>query len=96
MLIMSDKNFSLGPEYLPVVLSGDFNLEPYSGVYKFLVEGSIEYAGKGKNLEPCEYKCLSRSLIPPSLHVTDECQHFNVLAHRLLGKSGGKIMVSLI
>ncbi|XP_008210018.1 protein angel isoform X1 [Nasonia vitripennis] len=87
------ENTSIGPRYLPIVLSGDFNLEPYSGVYKFITDGSIEFVGKGRNLERCDYRCLTNSLIPPHLYVTDECQHFNVLSKRLSGKGSGKVML---
>jgi protein angel len=82
-----------GPRYLPIVMSGDFNLEPYSGVYKFITEGSIKFIGKGRNLEQCDCRFLSNSLIPPHLYITDECQHFNVLYQRLSGKGDGKVMV---
>ncbi|XP_058790822.1 protein angel-like [Phymastichus coffea] len=87
------ENTLTGPRYLPIVLSGDFNLEPYSGVYNFVTEGSIEFVGKGRNLEESDYRCLSNSLIPPHLYVTDECQHLNVLSKRLSGIGSGKIML---
>lgn len=82
-----------GSKYLPIILMGDFNLEPHSGVYKFIVEGAFEYQGKGKNLEQTEYRPLSNSLIPPRLFITDNCQHFNVLKHRLHGEGTDKVMV---
>lgn len=85
--------YSHGPQYLPVILSGDFNLEPDSGVYKFVTEGSIEFQGKGRNLEKSDRFYLNNSLIPPNLFITDECQHFNVLSKRLTGKGSGKVMV---
>lgn len=75
------------------MLSGDFNLQPFSGVYKFIIEGSIEFMGKSKSLEKRDSRCLSNCLIPPHLYVTDECQHFNVLSQRLSGKGSGKVMV---
>ncbi|KAJ8670732.1 hypothetical protein QAD02_001991 [Eretmocerus hayati] len=87
------ENTPLGPQYLPIILSGDFNLLPHSGVYKFITEGSIEFMGKGRNLEECDYRCLTNSLIPPHLYVTDECQHFNVLSRRLSGKGSGRVML---
>ena len=90
---MNIKNFRLGPQYLPVIMCGDFNLEPCSGVYNFIVKGHIEYAGKGCNLESCDYRYITKPLIPSHLYVTDECQHFNILANRLSGKTGGTVMV---
>ncbi|XP_011505786.1 PREDICTED: protein angel [Ceratosolen solmsi marchali] len=87
------ENTPTGPRYLPIVISGDFNFEPYSGVYKFITEGSIEFIGKGRNLEQCDFHYLTNSLIPPHLYVTDECQHFNVLTQRLSGKGSGRVML---
>ncbi|XP_035723208.1 protein angel homolog 2-like isoform X1 [Vespa mandarinia] len=77
------ENTALGPKYLPIIFSGDFNLKPYTGVYKFITEGSFEYYGKGKNLEPTEFRALSYLLIPPLLHITDNCQYFHLLIKRL-------------
>lgn len=73
----------MGPKYLPIIFSGDFNLKPYTGVYKFITEGSFEYYGKGKNLEPTEFHALSYLLIPPLLRITDNCQYFHLLIKRL-------------
>ncbi|KAK2586648.1 hypothetical protein KPH14_011693 [Odynerus spinipes] len=77
------ENTELGPKYLPIILSGDFNLEPHTGVYKFITEGSFEYYSKGKNLEPAKYRCLSNLLIPPRLRITDNCQYLHLLLKRL-------------
>jgi len=87
------ENTITGPKYLPILLAGDFNLEPFTGVYKFLTEGSFEYCGKGRSLEPSQFRSLSNSLIPPRLCVTDNCQHFNVLTQRLRREGTGKVML---
>ncbi|XP_032686865.1 protein angel homolog 2 [Odontomachus brunneus] len=87
------ENTQKGPKYLPIILAGDFNLTPFSAVYKFLTEGSFEYYGKGRNLEPSEYHSLPNSLIPPRLCVTDNCQHFNVLTQRLRKEGNGRVML---
>ena len=87
------ENTLSGPKYLPIILSGDFNLEPHSGVYKFITEGMFKYQGKGRNLEPTEYRSLSNSLIPPRLCITDNCQHFNVLKKRLRGEGIDTVML---
>lgn len=87
------ENTMTGPKYLPIILSGDFNLEPHTGVYKFITEGYFKFCGKGKSLEPSDYRRLSNSLIPSRLHITDNCQHFNVLTKRLRGIGSGKIML---
>lgn len=87
------ENTTTGPKYLPIILAGDFNLEPFTGVYKFLTEGSFEYYGKGRSLEPSQYRSLSNSLIPSRLCVTDNCQHFNILTQRLRREGTGKVML---
>lgn len=75
------------------MISGDFNLTPHTGVYRFVTGGSIEFVGKGRNLERNDYRFLTNSLIPPHLYITDECQHFHVLSKRLSGNGDGKVMV---
>ncbi|KAL6430602.1 hypothetical protein ACFW04_006891 [Cataglyphis niger] len=87
------ENTMTGPKYLPIILTGDFNLEPFTAVYKFLTEGSFEYYGKGRNLEPSQYNFLSNSLIPSRLCITDNCQHLNILTQRLQREGTGKVML---
>ncbi|XP_015433565.1 PREDICTED: protein angel isoform X1 [Dufourea novaeangliae] len=87
------ENTLTGPKYLPIILAGDFNLKPYSGVYKFITEGAFEYQGKGRNLQQAEFRSLSNSLIPPRLCVTDNCQHFNILKKRLRGEGSATVML---
>ncbi|XP_033209889.1 protein angel-like isoform X2 [Belonocnema kinseyi] len=87
------ENTMTGPKYLPIILSGDFNLEPNTGVYKFITQGQFTYQNKGRNLETQDYRLLSNLLIPPHLHVTDGCQHFNVLMQRLRGEGTGEVML---
>ncbi|XP_043466166.1 protein angel isoform X1 [Leptopilina heterotoma] len=87
------ENTMTGPKYLPIILCGDFNLEPHTGVYKFITQGLFTYQNKGRNLEPQDYRYLSNVLLPPSLHITDDCQHFNVLLQRLRGGGRGQVML---
>ncbi|XP_017885683.1 protein angel homolog 2 isoform X2 [Ceratina calcarata] len=82
-----------GPKYLPIILTGDFNLRPHSGVYKFIVNGRFRYQGKAKTLEHTESKKLSNFLVPPRLRITDNCQHFNVLKYRLLKEGTNRVML---
>lgn len=82
-----------GPKYLPIILAGDFNLEPFTAVYEFLTQGTFVYQGKGRTLERFSHRGLSHMLVPPRLGVTDSCQHFNVLVKRLTGEGAGKIML---
>lgn len=87
------ENTRTGAKYHPIILSGDFNSEPYTGIYKFITEGSFKYLGKGRDLEPAEYRSLSNLLIPPNLYITDNCQHFNILIKRLRNEGDGEIML---
>ncbi|XP_046749678.1 protein angel homolog 2 isoform X2 [Diprion similis] len=86
------KNTS-GPKYHPIILAGDFNLQPKSGVYKFITEGSFAYMGKSRTLEQADHRRLSNSLIPPHLYVTDSCQHFFILSKRLRNRGEGNVML---
>ncbi|XP_066600488.1 uncharacterized protein [Prorops nasuta] len=87
------ENESEGSKYLPIILSGDFNLKPHTGVYKFITTSSFEYVGKGRNLEPSGFRPLSNSLIPINLCITDNCQHFDILTSRIKGGSKGLVML---
>ncbi|XP_008554723.1 protein angel homolog 2 isoform X1 [Microplitis demolitor] len=87
------RNTANGPEYHPIIICGDFNFQPFTGVYKFITEGSFNYVGKGHKLDESGFRRLSNSLIPSSLLVTDNCQHFNVVAKRFRGHGDEKIML---
>ncbi|XP_034941904.1 protein angel isoform X2 [Chelonus insularis] len=88
------ENTESGPSYYPIIVCGDFNLQPFTGVYNFITKGSFHYVGKGQTLENRGFMRLSNCLIPSSLLVTDNCQHFNVLTKRLRGVGSEKIMLS--
>ncbi|XP_044020777.1 protein angel homolog 2 isoform X2 [Aphidius gifuensis] len=72
-----------GPKYHPILLCGDFNLVPQSGVYKFITDGSFKYAGKGRSLDDISHHKLTNQLIPSHLRVTDNCEHFDLLKKRI-------------
>ncbi|XP_063993421.1 protein angel isoform X2 [Diachasmimorpha longicaudata] len=83
-----------GPKYHPIIVCGDFNLQPFTGVYKFITDGSFQYLGKGRELqENSGFRRLNNTLIPSCLLITDNCQHFNVLARRLRGSGDGHTML---
>ncbi|XP_011302782.1 protein angel isoform X2 [Fopius arisanus] len=82
-----------GPNYHPIIVCGDFNLQPFTGVYQFIVDGNFQYLGKGRKLEESGFRRLSNSLIPSSLLITDNCQHFNVLTRRLRGSGDEQTML---
>ncbi|XP_012278488.1 protein angel isoform X2 [Orussus abietinus] len=88
------ENTVTGPKYHPILLAGDFNLEPNTGVYRFITEGYFEYEGKSRTLEEADHHRLSNYLMPPRLHITDNCQHLNILTKRLFeSKNTGKVML---
>ncbi|XP_067001650.1 protein angel homolog 2 isoform X2 [Anabrus simplex] len=70
-------------QYWPVILTGDLNLEPHSGVYQLLTTGSFQYEGLNqKTLSPGYGRNMSKHLLPRDLQITDTCQHWNVLKQR--------------
>uniref|UniRef100_A0A182QN36 Endonuclease/exonuclease/phosphatase domain-containing protein n=1 Tax=Anopheles farauti TaxID=69004 RepID=A0A182QN36_9DIPT len=74
------------PRYDPVVLCGDFNLQPFSAPYELLLTGNLRYEQlASRSLRPTnshgyEYP-LGKYFLPPALGITDKCQH-NVLRDR--------------
>nr|CAD7453597.1 unnamed protein product [Timema tahoe] len=72
------------PKYLPVIITGDMNLEPHTGVYQLLTQGRLNYGGLSKKLlDNSSYgPILGNTLIPRNLHVMDTCQHWGVMATR--------------
>lgn len=59
--------------YLPVIITGDFNSPPLSPIYNFMVESRFTYD---------EISRTGKTLIPPSLNVTDNCEHLDVVKKR--------------
>lgn len=56
---------SVTKEPLPIILTGDFNSQPQSNVYRLIVDGEI-----GKNAHAKQ--------LPTQLGITDHCQHHAV------------------
>lgn len=70
------------PSYAPVILCGDFNAEPHSDIYKFVVRGYLRYEGllcrqlSGQRERHYGRDCyLSNQLLSPRLGITDQCQY---------------------
>jgi protein angel len=67
--------------YMPVILTGDFNLTDQSAPFNLITSGSLNYA----NLSPKTLQfnkgptnqSNGRRLLPVKLGISDECQHFN-------------------
>jgi len=75
------------PVYHPIILTGDFNLEPNTAVHDFLISGSLYY---GDLQKPTLWSQNSQSnrlemgneLVPKSLGITENSQHANILELR--------------
>ncbi|XP_058834341.1 protein angel homolog 2 [Topomyia yanbarensis] len=65
------------PKYLPTIVCGDLNLEPYSAPYVLLTTGFLQYENLAANtLEPSDSKPLcGKVLLPSNLGITDDCRH---------------------
>lgn len=73
--------------YHPIILTGDFNLEPYTAVYDFLIRGSLCYSNLQKPTLWAQNDYSGRDemgneLIPKSLGITENSQHANILELR--------------
>lgn len=79
------------PKYLPVLVTGDFNLKPNTPVYNLLVQGNLRYSGlAAKSLaEPCYGQALQEVLLPFELQIANSCQHLGLLLHRLKLENNG-------
>lgn len=75
------------PEYHPIILTGDFNLEPNTAVYDFLINGALNYSNLQKptlwsqNSQSGRYN-MGNELIPKSLGITEHSQHSDILELR--------------
>lgn len=77
--------FAADSKYVPVILTGDFNLKPYSAPYKLLTRGQLRYEellprtlekphnGGGRQ------EHTGKQLLPKNLGITDDCQHIHVV-----------------
>jgi len=70
--------------YVPVILTGDLNTQPFSDTYNLLTRGYVRYAGL-----QCGRSVLPAQLLPPSLGVADTCQWVTELAGRGVTPSMG-------
>jgi len=70
--------------YVPVILTGDLNTQPFSDTYNLITRGHVRYAGL-----QCGRSVLPAQLLPPSLGVADTCQWVTELADRGVAPSMG-------
>lgn len=60
--------------YIPVILTGDLNLQPFSDTYNLLTKGSIQHGG---------WQCGRSTQSWPSLGIADTCQSVEELTRRV-------------
>ncbi|KAJ8945430.1 hypothetical protein NQ318_009886 [Aromia moschata] len=77
-------NKKLQDSYLPIIITGDLNSTPDSALYDFLINGALNYEilapkllAKGTNTFG-----HGKVLIPPTLRITDNCQHADLVKKR--------------
>jgi len=70
--------------YRPVIITGDFNLQPDSAVYRFITDGFIDYSVlSARTLQPPKYSTyFQQDLLPRHLQVSNTCQHLGILQNR--------------
>ncbi|XP_076257233.1 protein angel isoform X2 [Rhynchophorus ferrugineus] len=70
-------------EYLPIIITGDFNSTVDSAVYRFITEGVFKYTHlSARCLDDSNRNCHGNILIPSKLEVTDKCQHAALIQQR--------------
>ncbi|KAL3874506.1 hypothetical protein ACJMK2_037515 [Sinanodonta woodiana] len=91
---MYNRNFGKQSSfYNPAVICGDFNSEPFSDLYNFVVHGKLKYEGllarlmsgqkegyRGNN------RTLTKDLIPKEVGISDNCQYLRVIHERIMGQ----------
>lgn len=68
--------------YIPVILTGDFNLKPFSAPFNLITNGELNYANlTSRTLIHSKasqtIQTNGRRLLPIKLGITDNCQHAN-------------------
>lgn len=79
--IQDSQHNELGQDNCPIILTGDFNLQPYSAPFELIAQGKLAYA----NLTQRTLKAntgnnaavTGRKLLPIMLGISDNCQHVN-------------------
>lgn len=77
-----DDSLCSGTIYYPVVLTGDFNMKPFTYVYNLLNDGYVGDIAKSFRNRKYSDNSNPNQLMPPYLGVTDGCQHYDVVLHR--------------
>lgn len=76
------------PKYAPTIVSGDFNLQPYTAPYVLITTGFLQYETLTTNtLEPNRHaneSAFGKELLPSKLEITDDCRHACLLGREEL------------
>lgn len=77
------------PKYSPIIVTGDFNLQPDTAVYRLIVDGFLRYSDlAAKTLAVlCYGQPRQDSLLPAELEIANTCQHLKVVEHRFRKKN---------
>jgi protein angel len=76
-------------ERCPVIVCGDFNLTPFSELYKFIIEGSLFYEGllarvmSGQDYGAGSNFYMRREFLPVAAGIADTCQFVDELRKRV-------------
>lgn len=65
--------FLAADRYCPIILTGDFNMEPSSRPYRLITEGKIDYQDEAAN--------GGSTIISEELGITDNCQHVHSIKY---------------
>lgn len=66
--------------YLPIILTGDFNLPPQSAPYTLITKGELKFdhlTNRTLVSNKSQHSSNGRKLLPIKLGITDQCQHLN-------------------
>ncbi|RZC38322.1 angel, partial [Asbolus verrucosus] len=76
--------FTHGGQYLPVIITGDWNSTPDSVIYQFITKGKLKYenlASRSLQNNTAGPK-TGKHFLPTSLRITDQCQHADLIPKR--------------
>jgi hypothetical protein len=84
--------------YWPVIITGDMNFEPYTGVYRLLTEGMFRYEGLSNRTLTDNFRgrILGKELLPRILDISDTCQHWGILCMRAIEKLDSKSQLKFL
>ncbi|XP_057651076.1 protein angel homolog 2 isoform X1 [Diorhabda carinulata] len=79
---MSYKDDNGKPSYLPMIVTGDLNSDPYSNLYEYVTKGEIKYENLAPALLYNHAETNKQLLVTSSLGITDNSQYLEVIEKR--------------